>query len=304
LLAQYRDATTYFVHRDHLGSTRILTKLDKTAFDSIDFLPFGEQIAGGAGTTHKFTDKERDPESGLDYFGARYYSSAMGRFATPDWADKPTTVPYSELSDPQSLNLYSYVRNRPTAFVDDDGHDDVAAPSCGGTNKCTETVVPDTPTSQDGVDSLGNPTLVVTNSETVQTTTMNNDGTSTVEWARVTTTVTIGSDGSETATQQVTGKYTATFDSSGTPLSVSAPQSGDVKAISPQEANKSFPGGFDRAVGVAGAAKQLREARENARRTEDIKKTVREEGKSGREHLTWETIAHIVISTCIEFCRW
>ena len=57
----------------------------------------------------KFTGKERDAESGLDMFGARYYGSSMGRFMTPDWAAKPTAVPYAHYGNPQSLNLYSYV---------------------------------------------------------------------------------------------------------------------------------------------------------------------------------------------------
>jgi RHS repeat-associated protein len=60
-----------------------------------------------------FTGKERDAESGLDYFGARYYSSSIGRWMSPDWADKPEAVPYSSLDNPQSLNLYGYVLNNP-----------------------------------------------------------------------------------------------------------------------------------------------------------------------------------------------
>lgn len=75
------------------------------------------------GSSHyKFTGKYRDTESGLDYFGARYYANVMGRFMSPDWAAKPVTVPYAEFGDPQSLNLYSYVRNSPIARVDADGH--------------------------------------------------------------------------------------------------------------------------------------------------------------------------------------
>jgi RHS repeat-associated protein len=72
---------------------------------------------------YKFTAKERDTESGLDMFGARYYGSSLGRFMTPDWAAKPTAVPYAMFGDPQSLNLYSYVRNNPTTTRDPDGHD-------------------------------------------------------------------------------------------------------------------------------------------------------------------------------------
>src|SRR5580693_1184655 len=70
----------------------------------------------------RYTGKERDAESGLDYFGARYYASNMGRFMSPDWAAKAEPVPYAKLDDPQSLNLYSYVRNNPVSGVDPNGH--------------------------------------------------------------------------------------------------------------------------------------------------------------------------------------
>jgi len=71
-----------------------------------------------------FTGKERDAESGLDYFHARYLTSDLGRFMTPDWADKPTAVPYAQYGDPQSLNLYTYVLNNPNSGIDEDGHID------------------------------------------------------------------------------------------------------------------------------------------------------------------------------------
>ena len=68
------------------------------------------------------TGKERDSESGLDYFGARHYASGLGRFMIADWKAKPTSVPFADFGDPQSLNLYSYVRNTPTSLYDPDGH--------------------------------------------------------------------------------------------------------------------------------------------------------------------------------------
>jgi RHS repeat-associated protein len=77
---------------------------------------------------YKFTGKERDTESGLDNFGARYFGSTMGRFMSPDWSARPSTVPYANLADPQSLNLYSYVRNNPTSLYDPTGHWRVAQP--------------------------------------------------------------------------------------------------------------------------------------------------------------------------------
>jgi RHS repeat-associated protein len=73
-------------------------------------------------TPSRFTGKERDSESGNDYFGARYYSSSMGRFLSPDWSAKAEPVPYAKLENPQSLNLYNYMRNNPPAGVDPDGH--------------------------------------------------------------------------------------------------------------------------------------------------------------------------------------
>lgn len=58
----------------------------------------------------------------LEYFGAKYYGSTVDRFLTAEWADQPEDVPYSTLSDPQSLNLYGYVRNNPASTVGVDGH--------------------------------------------------------------------------------------------------------------------------------------------------------------------------------------
>jgi RHS repeat-associated protein len=73
--------------------------------------------------SHRYTGKEGDSESGNDYFGARYYASSMGRFMSPDWDSKPQAVPYANLADPQSLNLYSYVLNNPLSKTDPNGHD-------------------------------------------------------------------------------------------------------------------------------------------------------------------------------------
>ena len=70
------------------------------------------------------TSKERDAETGLDYFGARYFSAAQGRFTSPDWSDHPEPVPYAQFDDPQTLKLYAYVRNNPLLRPDLDGHSD------------------------------------------------------------------------------------------------------------------------------------------------------------------------------------
>ena len=68
------------------------------------------------GIRQQFTGKERDTETGLDYFGARYYSSAQGRFTSVD----PENAG-ADLEDPQSWNGYAYARNNPLKYVDPDG---------------------------------------------------------------------------------------------------------------------------------------------------------------------------------------
>ena len=65
----------------------------------------------------RYTGKERDTESGLDNFGARYFGSSMGRFMSPD------SPGFAHLSNPQAWNLYSYAYNNPISSVDPDGHD-------------------------------------------------------------------------------------------------------------------------------------------------------------------------------------
>jgi RHS repeat-associated protein len=120
--SDYLNSTTYYSD-DQIGSTQMLTDAAGWPVSSSSYYPFGAEITPSAGNNHyKFTGKERDAESGLDDFGARYYSSNMGRWMSPDWADKPEAVPYSDLSNPQSLNLYGYVNNNPISKVDADGH--------------------------------------------------------------------------------------------------------------------------------------------------------------------------------------
>jgi len=92
------------------------------ASESLFAAPTFEVSIGNGASSRQFAGKERDSESGLDYFWARYYGSALGRFTSPDWSARPQPVPYAELSNPQSLNLYSYVQNNPLKNRDADGH--------------------------------------------------------------------------------------------------------------------------------------------------------------------------------------
>jgi RHS repeat-associated protein len=121
-----RDSSNvvYYYFADQLSSARILAGDSGTPVDDSDFYPFGGQrvISASTGNTFKFTGKERDSESGFDDFGARYYSSALGRFISADWSETPAAIPYADLSRPQSLNLNSYVLNNPINSRDANGH--------------------------------------------------------------------------------------------------------------------------------------------------------------------------------------
>jgi RHS repeat-associated protein len=119
------NAVHYYLS-DHLGSTSLEVSASGVIENESDYYPWGGELQisnHDSGNHYKFTGKERDTESGLDYFGARYYSNGLGRFITPDWAAKAVAVPYADFADPQSLNLYTYVRNIPTTRYDADGHD-------------------------------------------------------------------------------------------------------------------------------------------------------------------------------------
>ncbi|MBS1786920.1 MAG: RHS repeat protein [Acidobacteria bacterium] len=114
---------------DHLGSTRM--EADKSgslaAMVRHDYLPFGEELAAGirgsgygyvsTNVRQKFGSKERDTETGLDFFEARYYANTQGRFTSSD----PILIAKQKLLDPQQWDMYSYTRNNPIRFTDPTG---------------------------------------------------------------------------------------------------------------------------------------------------------------------------------------
>ena len=119
-LATYNASfnATYFVHTDWLGTERARSLYTGSPAESCTGLPFGDGMSCTSTdiSPMHFTGKERDTESGLDYFGARYYGSNMGRFMSPD---HPLIDQHPE--NPQSWNLYAYARNNPLINIDPTG---------------------------------------------------------------------------------------------------------------------------------------------------------------------------------------
>lgn len=111
------EYTTNYYHGDHLGSARLMSGYNGYPVWQATYLPFGQEHNPQITVNrYKFTSKERDSETGLDYFGARYLGSTLGRFTSPD------STSYSSLRFPQSWNLYAYTLNNPLSFIDPDGH--------------------------------------------------------------------------------------------------------------------------------------------------------------------------------------
>jgi RHS repeat-associated protein len=133
-LADYTAGTgsgggqTEFRFMDEVNSLAIKIDQAGDVLESCYQNPFGESLdcddANSSSiptdfTETHFTDKKRDAESGLDYFGARYYASNLSRFMSPD----PSGLLYANPFNPQSLNLYSYAQNNPLTNIDPTGKD-------------------------------------------------------------------------------------------------------------------------------------------------------------------------------------
>ena len=78
--------TISYFFTDHLGSSRVVTNATGTIVEESDYYPFGGErvIVDALNNQYKFSGKERDTESNLDFFIARYYSSNLGRFISSD----------------------------------------------------------------------------------------------------------------------------------------------------------------------------------------------------------------------------
>ena len=126
---------TEYATADALGSTRLVMSGTQAA-ERHDFQPYADEITADTGTwrtgvpgylnslnlygtgtmRQRFTGQERDAETGLDYFQARYFSGIQGRFTSPDPGNAG-----ADPFDPQSWNGYAYVSNNPLTFTDPSG---------------------------------------------------------------------------------------------------------------------------------------------------------------------------------------
>ncbi len=116
------DGQKLFYHSDHLGGVHVITNQSGERVQLVEYDPWGKVTRqdGSADLTHRFTGEDFDPETGLLYFGGRYYDPALARFTIPDpYIPRP--------SDPQAFNRYAYARNNPVNRIDPSGYEDADA---------------------------------------------------------------------------------------------------------------------------------------------------------------------------------
>jgi RHS repeat-associated protein len=114
LVAMKQDSNLKYLHQDHLTGTALVTSDNGTSLGTMKYYPYGSTRSGSVPTDKLFTGQRLD-DTGLYYYGARYYDPQIGRFISPD-----TIVPNP--MNPQSFNRYSYCLNNPLRYIDPDGH--------------------------------------------------------------------------------------------------------------------------------------------------------------------------------------
>jgi RHS repeat-associated protein len=136
-------ANPLYYAEDFLGSSRVMVQSNGTVCYDADFTPYGGErpYTSTCSQNYKFEGKERDSETANDDFEAREYSWRFGRWLSSDWSATPVPVPYANLSNPQTLNLYAMVADDPESFADLDGHEGDPAQTANTTtssSQCTD----------------------------------------------------------------------------------------------------------------------------------------------------------------------
>ncbi len=121
--------STNYSHTDHLGSGSLVTDSTGSLIEQLNYQPFGKDsvsvhtpAANGTmfATKKKFTGKEVDDDTGLYYYGARYYNPAIARFVSVDPVSRDVGSA-ALFTNPQRFNTYSYALNNPVKYTDPDG---------------------------------------------------------------------------------------------------------------------------------------------------------------------------------------
>ena len=120
-----QEKDIYFYHSDHLGSTSYITDANGNATQFVCYKPYGEALVDEHNTSYeqpwKFNGKELDSETGLYYYGARYYEPVLALwYGVDDLAEKYP-----------NMGGYVYCHGNPIMLVDPDGNDDYGIDSQG-----------------------------------------------------------------------------------------------------------------------------------------------------------------------------
>lgn len=123
-VAMIKGGETYYFHKDHLGSSTLMTDSVGNVDEATNYLPYGGTYGADdiTVTNYKFTDQEHDRSIGLYNYEARLYDPVIGRFVSAD-----SIVP--DWYDPQSLDRYAYCLNNPIKYTDPSGHFAISGPS-------------------------------------------------------------------------------------------------------------------------------------------------------------------------------
>ncbi len=154
--AQTTTQVVEYYTTDAIGSVRAVTKQVNGTWQVVarhDFMPFGEEVAPPIPPQDKrlFTGKERDCETGQDYFEARNYRADLGRFTTVD----PLGVTSDRMLDPAQLNRFDYARGNPLRFIDPLGLYVWAASGCAqGDRGCEKAYAENQKKFRQGLEAL------------------------------------------------------------------------------------------------------------------------------------------------------
>ena len=137
MLKELGEEGTYYYHPDHLGSVSVVSNHKGEPYERVEYLPFGEMWIEETDPAtgyipFRFTSKEYDEETGLYYYGARYYEPRLSRWMSADPAGWELINPMDEDGKPragysviEAANWYSYVSNNPVLYVDPTGMEEV-----------------------------------------------------------------------------------------------------------------------------------------------------------------------------------